>query len=232
MERASVIRYNESNKGQELFFRQNGNKSANASKSRFFRLLDDPNQIIKYSVTELDVPKTVSLIERFSLVKDQVTKTKLPNALYEENGLVKGTVVPFFENGISLYEIAETHSLEKLSEHYKRDDDNVHNLFLMMRDILGIIEELKDYGFYYTDSNMGNFIFKDNQVHLIDFEPLYMREASKENLKIVLKWYDELLFIVNKRFNLIDLPVYKPKDFKSMSKRLDKVENKVRKNMH
>ena len=227
-----LLCYDESDKGEEIILSEGPRKKTDSSKSQFFRVINDPNHIIKYSVTGLNVDATVKMLGHFQLVKNSVTMTDLPTSLYKEDGKITGIVIPYYENGQSLYNISETHSLEELSKYFKHDDDELHNLFILLSNILDILEELKDNDILYTDSNMGNFIFKDNKVHLIDFEPPYvLHEQNKENIKKVLHWYDTLMFLLNRRFELIELCSYKPKDFEHMRKRLVKVENKVRKSM-
>lgn len=224
--------YDETSKGEELFFTDAPKKKNLSEKSRFFRVIGEPDKIIKYSITGLDVNKTMEMLERFHLVKDNVTKTKLPDSLYLENDQISGTVPPFFGDSPSLYIIGETHSLSTLSEHYKKDDNEVHNFFILLRDILDVIEELRDNSIGYSDTNPGNFVFSDNNVQLIDFDPNYIfYDIDKKGVKRILTSYDELVFVLCRRFGLIDLPAYYPKDFKGMRKRLDKVENKVYKLM-
>ena len=101
-----------------------------------------------------------------------------------------------------------------------------------MSDILDIIEELKDNSIRYTDCNPGNLVLKNNQVHLIDFDPNYVHfDFDKKNMRKLLESYDDLFFVLSKRFELIDMTAFYPKDFKAMRKRLTKVENKIMKNM-
>ena len=224
--------YDESKKGEELFFSDAPKKKSLNDKSRFFRVIEEPNKIIKYSITGLDVDKTVEMITRFRLVKRDITRTQLPDSLYLEDGLVKGTVIPYFENSPSLYNIVETHSLEELSKVYQHDDDEIRNLFIMFEAILNALEELKDHSILYYDSNPGNFVIHNNQVEIIDFDHRCLRyEESKENIRKMLENFDELVFLVTKRLGLIDLPAFYPRNFKSMRKQLTKVENKIRKNM-
>lgn len=224
--------YDESSKGEELFFTDAPKKKNIGEKSRFFRVIGEPDKIIKYSVTGLDIDKTMEMLDRFHLVKDNVTRTKLPDSLYKENGVISGTVPPFFEDCPSLYTISETHSLPILSEYYKKDDDEIHNFFILLRDILDGLEELNDNSIGYSDSNPGNFILSNNKVQLIDFDPNYLfYDIDKNSVKKLLSNYDELVFLLCRRFELIDLPAFQPKDFKGMRKRLDKVENKVYKLM-
>ena len=232
MGRSELIHYDESRKGKELFFPEGPSKKASAPRSKFFELVGDPSQIIKVGVHNFDANETMNMLERFSLVRNNVRMTKLPNGYFTEKDVVTGSVVPFYPDTTSLYQILETHNVEELLKHYQRDDDPVHNLFLFFDENLDRLEELVDNGLYYTDFNHGNILFSNNESHLIDFDPGYVRTASKENYKAVLDSYDLLLFIALKRFELLDLCTYKSKNFKAMRKRLEKVENKVRRRMH
>ena len=53
--------YDESKKGEELFFSDAPKKKNLNDKSRFFRVIEEPNKIIKYSITGLDVDKTIEM---------------------------------------------------------------------------------------------------------------------------------------------------------------------------
>lgn len=232
MVNTNVSFYDQSDKGEELFFSDAPRRKNLEEKSRFFRVKDDPKSLIKYSVTGLNVDKTVDMLNRFSLVKDRVFRTKLPSGLYFEDGKVSGTVIPYYENSPSLYNIAEHGDLYTLMEYYHHDEDVVHNFYMMLSDVLDSIEELKEHGLGYMDCNPGNVILDNNKVRLIDFDPNYMEyEMGKKTDFELLKCYDTLVFVANKRFQLCDLPTYKPKDFKAMRKRLVKIENKVQKRL-
>ena len=226
-----LIHYDESRKGKELFFPAGPSKKSTAPRSKFFELVGDPTQIIKVGVYNFDANETMNMLERFSLVRNNVKMTKLPNGYFTEKDEVTGTVVPFYPDTTSLHEILETHDVYELQNHYYKSDDPVHNVFMLLGENLDRLEELVDNGLYYTDCNTGNILFSGGESHLIDFDPGYVRMPSKENAKVILDSYDTLMFVTLKRLGLIDLCAYKPKDFKAMRKRLEKVENKVRRRM-
>ncbi len=225
-----IIYYNESHKGEEVLFHDAPKRNKNEISSKFYELINHPELLIKYSLSNLDDEKVRYMLRRFIELEKKIKLTNLPTSYYQENNELKGIVIPYYKNGISLYTLMETHSLDELMKYYKHDDDYIHNFYLLLEDILDIIEELSDNNVYYFDTNPGNFVIKDNQVHLIDFDAKYIKyEVDKKLFRKLLLNYDELVFLTNKRFELCDLCAYKPKNFEGMRKHLVKVENRVMK---
>ena len=224
-----IFYYDETSRGNEVIFNSVPKRKEGLEPSKFYELIDNPNLLIKYAVTHFDDEKIRYMLKRFILLQSKINKTDLPTSYYMENGMMQGTVVPYYKDCKSLYTISETNSLEELMKYYKHDDDYIHNLFILLSDILDITEELADNGIYYYDNHPGNFVFKDNEVQLIDFDPAHIKyEVDKKGYRKMLENYDQLVFLLNKRFELADLCVYYPKNIKGMRKHLIKIENKIR----
>jgi len=223
----NLIFFNEVDKGKKILFPNSKNQK---NKSKFYELLNYNKYLIKYS-SQLDPQTTFKMLKIFNELKDKITLTDLPIGYYQENETIKGTIVPYYKDSISLHEITKKKNLNELNNYYHHDDNNLHNLYLLLNDILDILEELQNNGISYLDSNPTNIILKDNQVKLIDFEPKYLLyELTSENIKKTLSRFDDLVFYTHINFKLGNLPIYNSKNFKTMHKHLIKLENKTRKN--
>jgi len=224
-----LIYFDEISKGKEILFPIIQNKKEKNSKSTFYELLKFENYLIKCTPT-LDKAKVFTMLRLFNELKEKITLTDLPIGYYQENKTFKGTIVPYYTNSISLYQITKNYDLINLNNYYLHDDDIIHNLYLLFYDILDILEELQNNGISYLDSNPSNIILKDNQVKLIDFEPQYLKYGiNKNNIKETLSRYDDLIFHTHLNFGLDNLAIYNSKDFKAMRKHLIKLENRIRK---
>jgi tRNA A-37 threonylcarbamoyl transferase component Bud32 len=103
-------------------------------------------------------------------------------------------------------------------------------MFILYNEILDIIEELYDNNIDYYDSNSTNFVFKDNNVHLIDFDYKHISyKNNRKSLYKVLIGIDDLVDRMNNRFLAHDEFIYFPRSFNSMRKHLVKLENRIRK---
>ena len=222
-----LLWFNESSKGQEIEFIIPGTKQRN---STFYEFIDNPNFIIKKESKDFNREELLYMLSIFNDVNDNVIKTDLPTMYYKENDLICGSIVPYYGNSKTLYEISKTKKLEKLMEVYKKDDDVIHNLFMLQDEILDIMEELFDNNICYYDSNSTNFVFKDGNVHLIDFDPKYIYfDQKRRHLYQTLLGLDTLFDKINNRLLSYDEFPYIPRSFNGFRKHLVKIENKVRK---
>jgi len=227
-----ILYFTEKSKDKEIIFGMRPQKKNKEDKSLFYEFIGDDNLIIKcYSEkSDIDQVDLYEMILLFNRLKDKILGTDLPNIYYAENNQINGLIVPYYKNGISLYQLTESHSLSTLKEHYNHDDDKIHNLYVLCFDILDKLEELADNNIMYYDINPSNLILINNQVQIIDFDNRYIKyNLTIENIKIILKNYEQLFYILNKKFKLIELPIYYPKSFDNMRKYIKKTENKVRK---
>ena len=121
--------------------------------------------------------------------------------------------------------LSETKDINVLSKYYYHADDSIHNLYLLFIDILTLIEELYENKVYYTDIHRGNFVVNDNSVKLIDFDYKYIHFEDKKDktlLRNIFHNYDILFFIINKRFNLGEIPPYNTLNFNDAKKYIAK----------
>jgi len=227
-----IFYFDEHDKGEEIFFKKDVDKKNPLELSRFYKLLNNPEFIIKYATYNFDNEKIINMLRRFMELQKKVHLTDLPTSYYMEDGIMKGTVIPYYPDSENLYRIALTRNLLNLANYYYHDDDMLHNLFLLFSDMVDIIEELVDNNISYFDTNPSNFVFSNNQIKLIDFDPECDRikyEVDKKSIRKILKEIDFLVFVVTKRFQLADLCEHYPRSFKGYRKHLVKIENKIRK---
>ena len=218
--------FNETNKGEEINFKLNGLDI----KSDFYKLIDNSNYIIKKSFKGINSEALLNMLSKFNEINNKIILTDLPVSYYIEDNKIVGSVIPYYEDSENLYNISITKDLNNLMKVYKRDDDNIHNLFILYSEIIDIIEELYDNGVCYYDSNSTNFVFKDNKVHLIDFDPGYIKFNTRRKATIqTLSGIDDLADRMNGRFLSYDEWPYLPRNFNKLRKHMIKIENRVRK---
>ena len=218
--------YDETSKGELVTF---SNIHDIEIKNNFFKLLDNPKYIIKKS-DDLNVDRLFMMLTRFNEVKDVIKKTDLPVSYYMENNNIVGTVIPYYPDTTPLYSISKTRKISQLLEEYKHDEDCIRNVFCLYNDILDIFQELLDNGIFYYDSNSTNFVFSDNEVRLIDFDPKrIMYDANHKEYKTVIDGLYALINLMTERFFKYEEILYFPRNIEGMRKHLVKLENKVRK---
>ena len=159
--------FDESSKGELVTFTNIADISI---KNNFFKLLDNPNYIIKKS-ENLDIDRLMTMLTKFNELSTIIKKTDLPLSYYIENNNVEGTVVPYYPDTTPLYTISKTRRIVNLVPLYNHDNDCIRNVFCLYNDILDIFQELLDNGVFYYDSNSTNFVFSNNDVKLIEFDP-------------------------------------------------------------
>ena len=221
--------FNELDKGKKLVFPTTINSKKN-TKVSFYELLTLKNYIIKCSNKELNHEEYFKMLNIFKDIQNKITLSDLPIGYYQEKGILRGTVIPYYKNSTSLMDISQSKNINKLTSYYHHDDDNLHNLYLLLNDILNILEELQSNNVNYIDSNPSNFLIKDNEVKLIDFDPKYLKYGQdKKSINATLTRFDDLVYSLHLDFRIASLPIYKAKNFNVMRKHLAKLENKMRK---
>ena len=218
--------YDETSKGELVTF---SNISDITIKNNFFKLLDNPNYIIK-KFDNLDINRLITMLTNFNELNNNIKKTDLPLSYYMENNSIVGTVIPFYPDTTPLYTISKTRMISNLVSLYNHDEDKIRNVFCLYNDILDIFQELLDNGVYYYDSNSTNFVFSNNEVKLIDFDPKrVLFDGNHKEYKFVLEGLYALIDLMTKRFFYYEEFLYFPRSIEGLRKHLVKVENKIRK---
>ena len=128
--------------------------------------------------------------------------------------------------------IAINEDLESLQKYIYRDDDSLHNLFLVYLEVLDILEELFENGVSYFDVNAGNFVIYNNEVKIIDFESQFIFfEKSKRNEHIIIYNYLDTLNQLVKAFDINEYAdcLINEKEFGKIRSIVYNFENNIRK---
>lgn len=218
--------YDETSKGELVTFSNIDNIKIN---NNFFHLLDNPNYIIKKS-DDLNLDRLMIMLDRFNKLKNVIKLTDFPLSYYMENNKIEGTVIPYYPDTIPLYTISKTRKISNLTPLYNHDEDCIRNVFCLYNDILDIFQELLDNGVFYYDSNSTNFVFSNNEVKLIDFDPKrVLFDGIHKEYKTVIDGVYALINLMTERFFYYEEVLYFPRSIEGMRKHLVKLENKVRK---
>ena len=221
-----ICYYDENDKGQEIFFNLGRNLKI---KSKFFEVINNPNIIIKCP-NEFNIEKELELLERFIKLKDIITKTELPTSYFKDNNIICGTGVPYYSDAPALFTLSVDKDKDLIRDYFMRDDDRIRNMFILYNLILDLMEELFENNICYFDSNSTNYVLKDNNVYLIDFDYRRIKfDRNKADLYQVLIGLDDLFDKMNSRFFRFDEFPYFPRSFDGFRKHLVKIENKIRK---
>lgn len=218
--------YDENDRGKEIVFFLGGKLEI---KSKFYEIINEPNNIIKCP-SLIDYDKEIEMLQRFNDIRKDVKKTDLPSGYYQEKSIIRGEVIPYYMEAPTLFDLSIDKDKSKINNYYYKSDDKIRNMFILYNEILDIIEELYDNNICYYDSNSTNFVFKDNNVHLIDFDYKHISyKKNRRSLYKVLIGIDDLVDRMNNRFLAHDEFIYFPRSFNSMRKHLVKLENRIRK---
>ena len=211
-----------------IFFEKDNDRCYCEPKSLFYRLLNNKEYIIKYSLKELNPENVLQMLEKFNLLRDKLLSIDLPIGYYQEHDKTKGLIVPYYPDTKTLQSVCNSYSIDELSKYYQHDEDDVHNLFLLCMEILNFLEEMVENQMYYSDIHTGNFVFYENRVKLIDFESEYIHFHDSKDcyLKAVLNNYENMIYQIVKRFGLGDDRVYMTDNFEHMRNHVKKLDNK------
>lgn len=148
--------------------------------STFYSIEENLDYIIKinyYRPLFYDL-KIKKMIEHFSELEKYLSKVDLPIAYYQSNGKVLGTVIPYYPDTVNIRYLFGFNP-ERLFEFYKHDENVYRNLLSMYLDILDILKEMYENGMCYMDIRSTNFVFHQNDVKIIDFEPSELHFNNK-----------------------------------------------------
>ena len=160
----------------------------------FYKIFDTDDYILKYSITCLSKKDSANIKNMLLNLRDK--QAKIPDVdfpigyLQGNRKKVCGTIVRYYPNSISLDNIFNQREIELIGKYYYHDENNQHNVGLLLLDILNLLNEMFENGVYYTDSNPGNIVLHNNQPKIIDFDFRYVKFDNKDKmLKAVLNNY-------------------------------------------
>ena len=197
----------------------------------FYSFPSTDEYIIKYCCTVF-TRKEIKIIKEM-LLKLREKQNDLPNidfpiGYFIERKKLAGIIVKYYKNGVSCDNVIEKGDIEALGKYYYHDEDNNHNLFLLLNDYLDLLYEMFENGIYYLDTNPGNIILDDNKVKIIDFDHGYVKFDNKDNcLKSIMWGFNYLLKYINRYYYNYELSIDACKDFDESKKYLKKLENSI-----
>lgn len=202
--------------------------------AHFFKIDGFNDYIIKDSTL---YPLFFNRSKNLKLLKELVEKQKeinnidFPVAYYKSFNILKGIVIPYYPNSISLSEIIWLTPFEEFKNIYNHDSNEVDNLVLFLLEILELLHSMYKHGIIYIDVHSGNFLIYNNGVKVVDFEPGYVFVTNNKgwNYERMLSNYGLLVDRICKRFGFKNIPFHAGEDFsdtelrvKSLRKRLER----------
>ncbi len=205
-------------------------------KSDFYQLSSTNDYLLKVN-KELDVNDIGNYYMLKNLIKLQsmITKVDLPIGYVKNNWYTVGQIIRNYPEAKSLKNICIKEDLESLQKYIYRDEDSLHNLFVVYLEVLELLEELFENNIAYFDVNPGNFVVYNNQIKIIDFERKYIEfEKTKMNEFIVINNYLESL---NKLLHAVGINehydcILMEQTFPKIKTKMKYFEDNTRKFMH
>jgi len=201
--------------------------------NEFFPLKSTEDYILKFSTTVFtrrEAKKIKEMLDILVRKQKDISNVDFPVGYYVFKKKICGLIVPYYKNGISCDHIFNHRDIEELGKYYSHDEDNLHNITLLLYDLLDLIYEMYENGIYYSDMNPGNIIITDNQIKLIDFDYRFVTFNDKDiKLRNIMSCYRWLLNYIIDKYKLGDTIYYRPIDFEDAKHYTKKLENSLRK---
>jgi len=205
------------------------------SKYDFFGLSELDDYVLKICTNycHSNMYSQIYLLKKFNELRNKLIDIDFPIGYVSDNGKIIGQVIKNYPHSISLRNASINFSLFELKSYFYRDDDDLHNLFLLYHEILNLLEAAYENNFIYCDVNPGNFLLYDNNVKLIDFENEYMFfYQGNYNIRYVLRAYLNMIIKVNCEYHLdnnISFTFNNKNVFLKVRKKVLELENHIRK---
>ena len=198
----------------------------------FYELLTSSDYAIKYSFLPHNKDGMINMLLHLQKLQDKITNIDFPIGYYIEDDDIYGQIIRFYKKAPSIAYLTQNKDINEVSKYYYHCEDSIHNLYLLLLDILNFIEELFENNVFYTDIHTGNFVIDNNKVKIIDFDYQYVtfnKKKSLELLKSILFNYETMIYIINKNFDLGTHVLDNPENFKDVKIMLKQMENSIRK---
>lgn len=200
-------------------------------KSEFYTFLSTNDYIIKKPITVLD--RRNRKLYKDMLIKlinkqVKVLNTDFPIGYLKDRKNITGLIVKYYKDGISLDNIIDLYLVGK---YYYHDDDIIHNLFLLLHDVLDNIYEMFENEIYYIDISEGNIILNNNEVKIIDFDPIWVRFDLKDKMLEKIIWF-YMRFVVGllNKYGLCGIiKDERAHNFEEAKKNIKRFEGRIRK---
>ena len=132
--------------------------------------------------------KNKKLLYQFMKKQQYFDNIDFPVGYYLEKEKIKGTIIPYYKDSISINKLLNLYKLDDLKNYYLHTDDEIQNLICLCIDIIDMIEKMFQENIVYTDINPRNFLVYNNLIKIIDFEPKYVFISNKKD-----KYYNLIL---------------------------------------
>ncbi len=201
--------------------------------NKFYSFPSTDDYIIKFSETGFTRRERRKMLEMLDILvskQKDVKDVDFPIGYYAFMKKFAGFIIPYYKNGIAYDQVLLSKDINELSKYYPHDEDGLHNMVLLLYDVLDLVQEMFDNGIYYSDINPGNIILTDEKVRLIDFDYRFVKFVNKdESLTKIMQCYKFLLNEVLENYKLAKDLAYIPSGFEDAKVFTKKMENKVRK---
>ena len=202
-------------------------------RKKFYKIDGIDNYIIRDCT---DYPHFLNGSKNYKLIKKLVAKQEelpdigFPIGYYKKNDVIKGTIIPYYKDAISLRKICYLYKNE-LNTFYNHSDNGEENFICLLLDILELLNRMYNKEVMYVDIHYGNFLIWNNDVKVIDFEPgyVYFSDKLKWHYESILRNYSLLVGELCRRFGYKNILFPRQESFmeteymvKSLRKRLER----------
>ena len=199
----------------------------------FYKIYSTRDYLVKYCITAFtrkEIKALKNMLEIMQVKRNKIEKTDLYVGYYCDRKKLSGLIIPSYIGGMSYDHILENGNIEELKKYYLHDDDNLHNAFLMLQDVIDAVDELFENNIYYCRFYSDDVMLYNNNVKMIDFNhhTVYLDDKDKR-LASAIKYYLRLLNEMLECFNLSERVNDNIQNFKEAKEFTKKIENKVRK---
>ena len=100
-------------------------------RSKFYKIEGNDNYIIKVynEFIFFEEARIKRMLKKFYEVSDKIPNIDFPIAYYQENGKVKGVVIAYYDNSVSLRELLKSDNVEKFMTLYRHGSNIKENIF-------------------------------------------------------------------------------------------------------
>ena len=164
----------------------------------------------------------LKLLKELNRKQELFDNIDFPVAYYLSYLVLRGIVIPYYKDYLSLRFIINMYPFSELVNYYNCESDELDNLISLFIKILEIIIDMFAKGVNYTDANTSNFLLYKNDIKIIDFEPGYVFFDRKNNrdLREVLKKFQDLVNKVLEKYGFTGVIFKSGDDFYSTEQNL------------
>ena len=198
-------------------------------RSKFYKIEGDDNYIIKINSDFIffEEPRIKRMLKKFYDVSDKLHNINFPIAYYQENGKLKGLVIPYYDNGVSIRNIVNSNNLERFMTLYNHSDNLEDNFMYLYLEILLLLEKMYQEKISYLDIHGGNFLIYHNQIKIIDFDPRYVKlNDNKFYESYIINKYCHFINNINISFKLKNELIFPKDNFESMENKIKRLIKK------